>query len=99
MLSTEVDTNRIYMRDVQSYYGVLLLSDDSNRKPIARLHFNSPTIRYLETFESKESPIKHQIESVNNIEQHADRLKATIHNYDNGTQTPGPIALGISDIQ
>ena len=97
LLSTEVDTNRIYMRDVQSYCGVLL--DDSNRKPIARLYFNSPTIRYLETFESRESPIKHQIESVNDIEQHTDRLKATIHNYDNGTQIPGPIALGISDIQ
>ena len=40
------------MRDAKSYCAVLL--DDNNRKTIARLHFNSPTARYLGTFSGKD---------------------------------------------
>jgi hypothetical protein len=47
-----VDPRRIVMRDAKSYCAVLL--DDNNRKTIARLHFNSPTARYLGTFKGKE---------------------------------------------
>lgn len=47
-----VDPKRIVMRDAKSYCAVLL--DDNNRKTIARLHFNSPTARYLGTFAGKE---------------------------------------------
>jgi len=47
-----VDPRRIIMRDAKSYCAVLL--DDNNRKTIARLHFNSPTARYLGTFKGKE---------------------------------------------
>lgn len=45
-----VDPGRIFMRDSQSYCAILL--DDNNRKPIARLRFNSPTTRYLGTFDA-----------------------------------------------
>jgi hypothetical protein len=47
-----VDPKRVVMRDAKSYCAVLL--DDNNRKTIARLHFNSPTARYLGTFIAKE---------------------------------------------
>jgi hypothetical protein len=47
-----VDPKRIVMRDAKSYCAVLL--DDNNRKSIARLHFNSPTARYLGTFTGKD---------------------------------------------
>jgi hypothetical protein len=47
-----VDPKRIVMRDAKSYCAVLL--DDNNRKTICRLHFNSPTARYLGTFTAKE---------------------------------------------
>lgn len=47
-----VDPKRIVMRDAKSYCAILL--DDNNRKTIARLHFNSPTARYLGTFTAKE---------------------------------------------
>lgn len=47
-----VDPKRVVMRDAKSYCAVLL--DDNNRKTIARLHFNSPTARYLGTFTAKE---------------------------------------------
>ncbi|HEY6663084.1 MAG TPA: hypothetical protein VIZ66_09175 [Sphingomicrobium sp.] len=47
-----VETKRIVMRDAKSYCAILL--DDNNRKTIARLHFNSPTARYLGTFQGKD---------------------------------------------
>lgn len=47
-----VDPKRIVMRDAKSYCAVLL--DDNNRRTIARLHFNSPTARYLGTFTGKD---------------------------------------------
>lgn len=47
-----VDPKRVVMRDAKSYCAILL--DDNNRKTIARLHFNSPTARYLGTFQGKE---------------------------------------------
>lgn len=40
------------MRDAKSYCAVLL--DDNNRKTIARLHFKSPTARFLGTFAGKD---------------------------------------------
>jgi hypothetical protein len=47
-----VDPKRVVMRDAKSYCAVLL--DDNNRKTIARMHFNSPTARYLGTFIGKD---------------------------------------------
>lgn len=47
-----VDPKRIVMRDAKSYCAILL--DDNNRKSVARLHFNSPTARYLGTFSGKD---------------------------------------------
>ncbi len=47
-----VDPRRVIMRDAKSYCAILL--DDNNRKTIARLHFNSPTARYLGTFQGKD---------------------------------------------
>lgn len=47
-----VDPRRVVVRDAKSYCAVLL--DDNNRKTIARMHFNSPTSRYLGLFTGKE---------------------------------------------
>jgi hypothetical protein len=47
-----VDPKRVVMRDAKSYCAILL--DDNNRRTIARLHFNSPTVRYLGTFAGKD---------------------------------------------
>ena len=46
-----VDPKRVVIRDSKSYCAILL--DDNNRKSIARLHFNSPTTRYVGTFAGK----------------------------------------------
>lgn len=50
--SRSVDPNRVIMRDAKSYCAILL--DDNNRKTVARLHFNSPTARYLGVFSGKD---------------------------------------------
>ena len=50
--SRALDPKRVVMRDAKSYCAILL--DDNNRKTIARLHFNSPTARYLGCFSGKE---------------------------------------------
>jgi hypothetical protein len=50
--SRVVEPKRIIMRDAKSYCAILL--DDNNRKTVARLHFNSPTARYLGTFRGKD---------------------------------------------
>lgn len=46
-----VDPKRVVIRDSKSYCAILL--DDNNRKTLARLHFNSPTTRYVGTFGGK----------------------------------------------
>lgn len=47
-----VDPKRVVIRDSKSYCAILL--DDNNRKSLARLHFNSPTTRYVGTFVGKD---------------------------------------------
>lgn len=60
-----VETSRITMRDSQSYCAVLL--DDNNRKPIARLRFNSPTTRHLGTFDAEKNETLNKISEVRDI--------------------------------
>lgn len=69
--SREVPVDRIVMRDAKSYCAILL--DDNNRKTIARLHFNSPTTRYLGLFEGKD---EHRIPVLDpsDIYQHSDDI-------------------------
>lgn len=66
-----VDPKRIVMRDAKSYCAVLL--DDNNRKTIVRLHFNSPTARYLGTFTHKEEA-RHRLTEPVEIYQHHEAI-------------------------
>jgi hypothetical protein len=66
-----VDPKRIVMRDAKSYCAVLL--DDNNRKTVVRLHFNSPTARYLGTFAGKEET-RHPVTDPVQIYQHDDAI-------------------------
>ena len=72
------------MRDSRSYCGVLL--DDNNRKPICRLRFNSETTKYLCVFDDDKQEIRHRIETVDDIYQHADSILHVIDVYE-GTVT------------
>lgn len=79
ILREVVDVNRIVMRDVQSYCGILL--DDKNNKPICRLWFNSKKkhIGFFDNEQKKEEKVL--IENLDEIYKYADRLKVTITFY------------------
>lgn len=62
--SRHVDPSRIVIRDSKSYCAILL--DDNNRKSLARLHFNSPTTRYVGTFTDKDET-RHPIKALTDI--------------------------------
>jgi len=77
--AAEVDVKRIVMRDVQSYCGVLF--DDNNRKPVCRLYFNGKRWQ-IGLFDSEErSEIRHNLNSVEEIYQHAEALRSTLRRY------------------
>ena len=79
ILREVVDPSRITMRDRQSYCGILF--DDNNRKPIARLHFNSASVKYLGIFDAEKNEIKVKLEDLNDIYDYADQLKAAVATY------------------
>lgn len=74
----EVKPNRITQRDAKSYFAVLL--DDNNRKPVARLHFNSKQ-KYLGLLDEDKNETRHAIESLDEIYQHADAIREAVRRY------------------
>ncbi|CDO37261.1 type I restriction endonuclease [Novosphingobium sp. KN65.2] len=77
--SKSVNPERIVMRDAKSYCAVLL--DDNNRRTIARLHFNSPTARYLGLFSGKDEE-RYSVAGPIDIYQHADALLGRVSELD-----------------
>lgn len=73
--SRSVNPSRIVLRDAKSYCAILL--DDNNRKTIARLHFNSPTARYLSTFVGKDET-RHSITGPVDLYQFETQIAARI---------------------
>jgi len=72
-----IKVSRIVMRDQKSYCGILV--DNNNRKPLARLHFNR-SVKYVGFFDGeKEERVR--IETLDDIYDHAARLRATASVY------------------
>jgi hypothetical protein len=78
MLRTLINPNRITFRDAQSYFAIML--DDNNRKPICRLHLNG-TKKFITTFDSSKKDIKTEIQSLDDIYNFTEQLKATVETY------------------
>ena len=79
ILRESIPSNRIFFRDTQSYFGILL--DDNNRKPLCRLHFNSSN-KYIEVFHNgKDNGEKQLLQSLDDIYKFKKELLATISNY------------------
>lgn len=78
ILHEVIDVSRLYMRDTKSYFAILL--DDSNRKTICRLHFNTSQ-RYLGVIGSDKKETKIPIESLNEIYKYAVQLKESLNQY------------------
>lgn len=73
-----VDIHRVFMRDQQSYCSVLM--DDSNRKPICRLWFNT-TRKHLGLFDDKKVETRVTLAEVSEIYRYAPQLKETVRRY------------------
>lgn len=80
ILHQAIPSERIAMRDVQTYCGILL--DDNNRKPICRLYLGTSR-KQIGIFDGegrKENRIA--IERITDIHDHADRIRAAALSYE-----------------
>lgn len=71
----DVDPERITMRDAKKYCAIFL--DDNNRKPIARLFFNTKQ-KYIGLFDEEKNCERQPIDSLNEIYNYADQIRAEV---------------------
>lgn len=76
---SEVKPQRITHRDSKSYFAVLL--DDNNRRPIARLHFNAKSKKYLGTFDADKNETRHLLKSMDEIYLYAEEIRAAVRSH------------------
>jgi len=74
ILREATDPKRITYRDALSYFAILL--DDNNRKTICRLYLN--TKKYLVVLDENKKEIKHEIQSLDDLYQHAGLLNEVV---------------------
>lgn len=72
---SDVDPERITMRDAKSYCSIFL--DDNNRKPIARLFFNTKQ-KYIGLFDENKNVTRHPIDSLNGIYAFTDQIREEV---------------------
>ncbi len=75
-----ISPKRVVMRDQKSYCGILI--DNNNRKPLARLWFNR-SVKYVGLFDG-ENEERIIIETLDQIYDHSERLRATAKRYTEG---------------
>lgn len=79
VLREVVDPARLFMRDTASYCGVIL--DDTNRKPICRFRFGTNRL-ILSAITANKEEERIQLDGLDDIYKHADKLKATVAMYE-----------------
>ncbi|RBQ00031.1 type I restriction endonuclease [Bifidobacterium xylocopae] len=72
---SNVDPSRITLRDAKAYCAIFL--DDNNRKPIARLYFNTKQ-KYLGLFGEDKQCERVPIETLDGIYAYADRIRQEV---------------------
>jgi hypothetical protein len=70
----DIEVKRVTFRDAQSYANILV--DDNNRKVLCRLYFNGKK-KYIGVLDETKTEQKHPIESIDDIYQHAQKIKDT----------------------
>ena len=78
ILRKTIPVNRVVMRDVQSYCGILL--DDNNRKPICRLHFNGSK-KFVTVFDV-EGGERVDINSLDDLYGLASRIRVAVQRHE-----------------
>ena len=80
ILREAISADRIFYRDAQSYFAILI--DDSNRKTICRLYFNSANKR-LAIIKADKSEVKYNLDTLDDIYAHADEMRAEVARFSN----------------
>ena len=78
ILRTIVDGSRITYRDTESYFGILL--DNNGRKWICRVYLR-PAVKYLVISDDNKQGVRHDIECIDDIYNHAEELRASCQRY------------------
>jgi hypothetical protein len=78
ILRGTVDVKRVSLRDHKSYCNILL--DNSNRKPLVRLHFDRTPMQ-IGIFDSDKNETRHSVETVDSLLEHAEAIRATANGY------------------
>lgn len=80
ILRTKIDSSRIFYRDSQSYFSIVL--DDNNRKPLCRIWLNGQSKKYIGVFDVDKKETKYEITSLDDIYNYANELLSMIDFYD-----------------
>lgn len=72
---SEVDPSRVTMRDAKKYCAIFL--DDNNRRPVARLYFNTQQ-KYIGVFNADKDCLKEPIDDLNGIYAHAEAIREQV---------------------
>jgi len=78
ILRKDIDVGRIFMRDNQSYCGILL--DDNNRKPICRFYFSTNRLR-VGLFDKEKKETRHELERLDDLYNYSEEILETATNY------------------
>lgn len=76
IVCSDVDPSRVTMRDAKNYCAIFL--DDNNRRPIARLYFNTQQ-KYIGIFNADKDCIREPIEDLNGIYAYAESIRAQVN--------------------
>lgn len=79
ILRPVVDVSRVFYRDGQRYFSILL--DDNNRKPICRMYFNAKSVKYIALFDADKKEVRYEIKSLDDIYSYSDQLRKTAESY------------------
>jgi len=78
ILRSKVELNRLYFRDAQSYFSIIL--DDNNRKPICRIYFSEKK-KVIGIFDQNKVENKFEINQLDDIFKLADQLSTSVEQY------------------
>lgn len=78
---SDVKPHRVTHRDSKTYFAVLL--DNNNRRPVARLHFNGKSKKYLGLFDENKTETRVLIENIEDIYEHAESIRENVRRFAN----------------
>lgn len=86
LVSEVVDSSRIRWRDHKNFFNVLL--DGSNRKPLARLYFDTKPLQ-LGLFDPMKTETRHELSGVEDLARFGESLRESVRHYLEGASPAG----------